>query len=336
MLRFAMLGAGRIAGAHARSFTANPDAELRWVADPVPGAAERIAGPAGARATLDARQAIEADDVDAVLVCSPTPTHVDMILAAVEAGKAVLCEKPIDLSMSRVDELLTALDGREARVMMGFNRRFDPSFADIHARVTAGEVGSVEQVVIVSRDPAAPPREYVASSGGIFRDMTIHDFDMVRFFLPEIVEVSASGQNVIEPFIAEAGDFDGAVTTLRAANGAVATIINSRRCTFGYDQRLEVFGSLGMLQAANVLPNSVRSFGTDHAEKTAPYPNFFLERYVDAYAGELAAFIEAVRTGGPLSPSLEDGRQALVLAEAAEKAARSGRTVTLPAPTTVK
>ena len=160
MLRFAMIGAGRIAGAHARSFTTNPDAELRWVADPIPGAAERIAGPAGARATLDHREAIEVPDVDAVLVCSPTPTHVDMIVAAVDAGKAVLCEKPIDLAMSRVDELLTALaDRADARVMMGFNRRFDPSFADIHARVTAGEIGDVEQVVIVSRGPAARLRD---------------------------------------------------------------------------------------------------------------------------------------------------------------------------------
>jgi len=161
--------------------------------------------------------------------------------------------------------------------------------------------------------------------------MTIHDFDMVRFFLPEIVEVSAAVQNVIDPFIKEAGDFDGAITTLRAANGAVATIVNSRRCTFGYDQRLEVFGSLGMLQAANLLPTSVRSYGTDHAERTAPYLNFFLERYTDAYARELAAFVEAVQTGAPLSPGLDDGRQALALADAAEVSARTGRTVSMQA-----
>lgn len=359
MLRFAMIGAGRIATAHARSFAANPDAELRWVADPVPGAAERIAAATGARPTADHRQAIEAPDVDAVLICSPTPTHVEMILTAVRAGRAVLCEKPVDLSMRRVDECLAALAGLDARVMMGFNRRFDPSFADIHARVVAGEIGQVEQIVVISRDPTPPSAQYLADSGGIFRDMTIHDFDMVRFFEPDIVAVSAVGQNVIEPATvagrdnqatvatrdnqatvatrdnqatAAAGDYDSAVTTLRSASGAVATIINSRRCTYGYDQRLEVFGSLGMLQAVNLLPNSVRSYGAGHAERTAPYLNFFLERYADAYAAELAAFVEAVRTGAPCSPSLEDGRQALALADAAEQAARSGATVAVPAP----
>lgn len=330
MLRFAMLGAGRIATAHARSFATNPDAELRWVADPIPGAADRIAGPAGARATLDAHEAITADDVDAVLICSPTPTHVEMILASVKAGRAVLCEKPIDLSLAKVDECLQALEGADPKVMMGFNRRFDPSFANIHDLVASGEIGEIEQVIVISRDPAPPPAKYVLESGGIFRDMTIHDFDMVRFFLPDIVEVSATGQNLIDPGIKEVGDFDGAFVTLRAASGAVATIVNSRRATFGYDQRLEVFGSEGMLQAVNLLPNSVRSYGVDHAERTAPYLNFFLERYADAYAAELASFVSAVESGAAFSPSLADGRAALVLADSAEQAARSGRAVAVP------
>jgi myo-inositol 2-dehydrogenase/D-chiro-inositol 1-dehydrogenase len=330
MLRFAVVGAGRIATAHARSLAANPAAEVTWVADPFPGAADRIAGPIGARATLDPSEAIGAADVDAVLVCSPTPTHVDMILASVAAGKAVLCEKPIDLSLARVDECLRALEGADARVMMGFNRRFDPSFAAVHARVGEGEIGSIEQVIVISRDPAPPPASYVRESGGIFRDMTIHDFDMVRFFLPDIVEVSATGQNLIDPGIKDAGDFDGAVVTLRAASGAVATIVNSRRATYGYDQRLEVFGSAGMLQATNLLPNSVRSYGADHAERTAPYLTFFLERYAEAYAAELAAFIEGVESGSAFSPDLADGRAALVLADAAGQAARSGASVTIP------
>ncbi|MHA6512803.1 inositol 2-dehydrogenase [Tessaracoccus sp. Z1128] len=331
MQRFAMIGAGRIAPAHARSFASNPDVELKWVADPVPGAAERIAGPLGARATLDAHEAINADDVDAVLICSPTPTHVEMILASVAAGKAVLCEKPIDLSLQRVDECLEALKGKDAKVMIGFNRRFDPSFANIHARVLEGELGDVEQIVVISRDPAPPPAAYVAQSGGIFRDMTIHDFDMVRFFLPDIVEVSATGQNLIDLGIKEAGDFDGVVVTLKSATGAVATIINSRHCAFGYDQRLEVFGPKGMMQAVNQLPNSVRSYGSDHAESTVAYHNFFMGRYAEAYAGELAAFVAAIESGSPLSPSLADGRAALVLADAAGQAARSGVAVQIPA-----
>jgi len=331
MLRFAMLGAGRIAHAHVKSFATNPAAQLVWVADPLPGAAEGLAAAAGAKATLDPLEAINDPSVDAVLICTPTPTHVDNIIAAVSAGKAVLCEKPIDLSLERVGDLFAALEGKNPRVQMGFNRRFDPSFADIHARVEAGEIGNVEQIVVISRDPAAPPRQYVEDSGGIFKDMTIHDFDMVRFFLPDIVEVKASGQNVIEPFIEEVGDFDSAVVTLRSSSGAIATIVNSRRCDFGYDQRLEVFGERGMLQAGNLLPNSVRSFAKDHAERTAPYLNFFLERYVEAYAQELQAFIDAVDGKRPFSPTLQDGRAALELAVAAGQAARSGETVAVAA-----
>jgi myo-inositol 2-dehydrogenase/D-chiro-inositol 1-dehydrogenase len=326
-----MIGAGRIAGAHARSFATNPEATLAWVADPVPELAVRIADASGAKATRDPQEAIEAKDVDAVLICSPTPTHVDTIIAAVRAGKPVLCEKPIDLSMARVTEFLEVIEGHDARVMMGFNRRFDPSFADVHERVAAGQIGDVEQVIVISRDPAPQSAEYLAASGGIFRDMTIHDFDMVRFFLPDIVEVSALGQNVFDQAAREAGDFDGALVTLRAAGGAAATIVNSRRCVVGYDQRLEVFGSRGMLSADNPLPTAVRSYGDGFGGRTDPYFNFFLERYADAYARELAAFIAAAASGEPFSPGLEDGRAALALADAADVSARKGAPVKIGA-----
>ena len=331
MARFAMIGAGRIARAHAKSFQAIDGAELVWVTDPVQEAVESLAALTGAKTAADPAEALADPSVDALLICSPTPTHVELIRAGVAAGKAVLCEKPIDLSLERANELATDLAGTGARVMMGFNRRFDPSFAAINARVVAGEIGKVEQVVIISRDPAPPPPAYVAASGGIFKDMTIHDFDMARFFLPDIVEVEAAGQNVIDPGIGEAGDFDGAIVALRASSGALATIVNSRRCTFGYDQRLEVFGELGMLQAENLLPNSVRSYGTEHAEQTAPYLHFFLERYAAAYAAELKAFVDALNSGAEFSPSLEDGRAALELAVAADESARSGRRGTVKA-----
>jgi myo-inositol 2-dehydrogenase/D-chiro-inositol 1-dehydrogenase len=331
MTRFAMIGAGRIARAHAKSFQAIDDAELVWVTDPVQEAVESLAALTGAKAAADPSEALADPSVDALLICSPTPTHVELIRAGVAAGKAVLCEKPIDLSLERANELAADLAGSGARVMMGFNRRFDPSFAAINARVVAGEIGKIEQVVIISRDPAPPPPAYVAASGGIFKDMTIHDFDMARFFLPDIVEVEAVGQNVIDPGIEEAGDYDGAIVTLRASSGALATIVNSRRCTFGYDQRLEVFGELGMLQAENLLPNSVRSYGTDHAERTAPYLHFFLERYAAAYAAELKAFVDALNSGAEFSPSLEDGRAALELAVAADESARTGRRVAVRA-----
>ena len=324
---FAMIGAGRIAGAHANSFVLNEDAELLWVADPLREAAERIAAKVGAKATADVQAAITDPAVDAVLICALTPLHVELIQAAVAAGKTVLCEKPVDLDLGLASELLQSL-GPEAPVMMGFNRRFDPSFAEIHARVSDGELGKVEQVLVTSRDPGLAPKEYLASSGGIFKDMTIHDFDMVRFFLPDIVEVEAMGQNVIDPVVAELDDFDGVVVTLRSASGATATIVNSRRATFGYDQRLEVFGELGMLQAHNHLPTSVRSYGADHSERSAAYLPFFLERYAEAYAQELQAFL-ATSTGGTLgfSPSLADGVEALRLAVAAEQAARTGTRV---------
>ncbi|MDO5092035.1 MAG: inositol 2-dehydrogenase [Propionibacteriaceae bacterium] len=325
---FAMIGAGRIAGAHANSFTQNDDAALLWVADPIQEAAEHIAARVGAKATGDVQAAIKDPAVDAVLICAPTPLHVELIKDAVAAGKAVLCEKPVDLDLALASQLQKTLSP-DARVMMGFNRRFDPSFAEIHARTEAGELGKLEQVLVTSRDPGLAPKEYLASSGGIFKDMTIHDFDMVRFFLPDIVEVEAMGQNVIDPVVAELSDFDGVMVTLRSASGAIAMIVNSRRATFGYDQRLEVFGEKGMLQAHNHLPTSVRSYGADHCERTASYLPFFLERYAQAYKQELQAFLRALADDSAFSPSLTDGVEALRLAVAAEQAARTGTRVSV-------
>ena len=192
-----------------------------------------------------------------MVVASPTPTHVHLLTRAVRAGKAVLCEKPIDLDLARVDACRAEIGALVDRVMVGFNRRFDPSFRDIRTRVEACEVGPLEQLTIISRDPAPPPAAYVATSGGLFRDMTIHDFDMARYFLGEVVEVTATGANLISAEIAGAGDIDAAVVVLRGAQGALCSITNSRRCTFGYDQRLKAFGQLGMLTAANQLVYSV-------------------------------------------------------------------------------
>jgi myo-inositol 2-dehydrogenase/D-chiro-inositol 1-dehydrogenase len=211
--------------------------------------------------------------------------------------------------------------------MLGFNRRFDPSFSDIRTRVAAGEIGPLEQLTIISRDPAPPPAGYVATSGGLFRDMTIHDLDMARFFLGEVVEVTATGANLVSPEIAEAGDIDGAVVVLRGASGALATITNSRRCAFGYDQRLEAFGELGMLAAANQLPTSVRFSGADHTEVAPPYHNFFLDRYTPAYRAEMDAFVTGTEQGTAFDPGFADGRAALVLADAANESLRSGATV---------
>jgi myo-inositol 2-dehydrogenase/D-chiro-inositol 1-dehydrogenase len=329
MIRLALLGGGRIGKVHAAAIAADPDAELAWVYDPIEPAAEALAKPYGTAASTDPDAVLADPTVDGVVIASPTPTHVDLLTQAVLAGKAVLCEKPIDLDLAKVDACWDAIAGRNPVVMVGFNRRFDPSFAEIHARVRAGEIGRLEQLVITSRDPAPAPADYLAVSGGLFRDMTIHDFDMARFFLGDVVEVQAMGANLVADYIGELGDIDTAMVVLRGVDGALCQITNSRRCAFGYDQRLEAFGARGQLAAHNQLATSVRFHGADRAESTSPYLTFFLERYADAYRRELAHFVAAVESGQSPSPGFADGRAALVLADAASESLRTGHAVRL-------
>lgn len=328
MLRIALIGAGRIGQVHARSVGAHPLAKLSVVADPFIDGATTLAAAYGARATDDVDSVFTADDVDAVIICSPTPLHVPHILAAAKAGKPALCEKPVAMETCAVEKLRAELEGLAPVVMLGFNRRFDPSFRHIHHEVEAGTIGTLEQLTIISRDPAAPPKEYIAVSGGIFKDMTIHDFDMARYFLGDIVAVSAVGQN-LDPELADTGDFDGAVITLTNAQGHTATITNSRHCASGYDQRLEAFGTEGALFADNVRPTTVRYSTASHTDAQDPYLDFFLQRYEAAYTAELNEFIAAITEGRRPSPDIEDGAAALRLAEAAEESARSGRVVYL-------
>jgi len=326
MLSIGLVGAGRIARVHARSVAQNPATRLALVGDVVAASAEEVAAAYGARSTVDVDAVFTDPHVDAVIICSPTPLHVDHIVAAATAGKPALCEKPVAMSSAAVDDLhrrLDDLDGPAPTVMMGFNRRFDPSFGAIHAAVEAGEIGTLEQLTIISRDPSAPPKEYIAVSGGIFKDMTIHDFDTARFFLGDIATVSATGQH-LDPELADTGDFDGAVITLTNAAGATATITNSRHCASGYDQRLEAFGTLGSVAADNVRATTVRRNTATVTEAQDPYLDFFLQRYEAAYATELNAFVDALTTGATPSPGIEDGIAALRLAEAADESARTG------------
>lgn len=316
MLRFAIIGAGRIGQVHARTVSAHPRAEVALVADPVPGAAAALAGCVGARPTEKVEDVFADPTVDAVVVGSPTAYHVDQIIAAVAAGKAVLTEKPVDLSVARVDECLAAIQGSEHRVMVGFNRRFDPGVLELKARLDAGEVGELRQVTIISRDPAAAPAQYMVGSGGIFKDMTIHDLDMARFLLGEIAEISVSGHAFIDD-IRGIGDVDTCALTLTSTTGATATILNSRVCAAGYDQRIEVFGPLGTLETTNLHSTGVQFHGASGTGVAGPYLPFFLERYAAAYAAELDHFVTAIETGTAPSPSVADGRAALVLAEAA-------------------
>ena len=328
MLNIAIIGAGRIGHVHARTVAAHPRARLVLVCDPVGDAAQNLAAQYGARSCKEAEEVFADPEVDAVVIGSPTPLHIPHLLAAAKAGKAVLCEKPIALDMKDVKAARAELDAITTPVMFGFNRRFDPSFAAVRAAVAEGRIGELEQLTIISRDPAAPPVEYIKVSGGIFRDMTIHDFDTARFFLGDIVEVHAVGQN-LDADIKETGDFDAAVVTLRAASGAVATIINNRHCASGYDQRLEASGRDGALFAENVRATTVRLSNAEVTDAQEPYLDFFLERYADAYRIELSAFIEAVEEGTPTPTTVDDAVAALRIAEAATESARTGAVITL-------
>lgn len=325
--RIALFGTGRIGHVHAMSVAALEGAELTWVCDPFSDGAERTAAVHGGRPTTSQDEVFAADDVDAIIIASPTPTHVDLISSAIAAGVPALCEKPIDLDIARVDSLRAAAAASSVPIVLGFNRRFDRHFSRMHDRVDAGEIGRLEHLVITSKDPAEPPAAYLRSSGGIFRDMTIHDLDMARYFVPEIVEVSARGANTFSAEAKEFGDFDSAVVTLRGSRDELVTIMNSRHSAYGYDQRIEAFGSEGLLQVGNQTDTGVRRWGADAVESLEPYQTFFLERYAEAYRLEVVEFLRAVRGESSRSPGFEDGRAALVLADAAERSARTGAVV---------
>ncbi|WP_026534292.1 inositol 2-dehydrogenase [Arthrobacter sp. H14] len=328
-LRVAICGSGRIGRVHAANIAADSRLEFAWVADPLLDSANELAVRYGATATGSMDEVFADRTLGAVVICSPTPTHTDLIQAAVERGVAVLCEKPIDLDVQRVLDCRAAIKGNTTPLMMGFNRRFDPAFAAIHNRVSAGEIGRLEQLSIISRDPAPAPEAYIRTSGGIFRDMTIHDLDMARFFLPDIVEVTATGSNLFCDYIEDAGDYDSVLVTLRSRGGELVSITNSRHSSYGYDQRLEAFGSTGMLSAANLSPTTVRKYGADGVEQADAYEPFFLERYADAYRLELGHFVESVQAGRQCSPGFDDGAAALVLADAAVESAATGKTISI-------
>jgi myo-inositol 2-dehydrogenase / D-chiro-inositol 1-dehydrogenase len=328
-IRFGLIGTGRIGQVHAANIAANPETELTWICDPFVEGANALAARYGGRVSTDAADVFVAGAVDAVLVASPTPTHVDLIALCIDAGIPVLCEKPIDLDVARVDALAPKIATAGVPVALGFNRRFDPAFAEVRARVAADEIGELEQLTIISRDPSAPPAAYVGISGGIFRDMTIHDFDMARFFAPDIVAVSATGTRTFDDGAREHSDFDTAVTVLTAKSGTIITIVNSRHSAVGYDQRLEAFGAKGTLQVANAGTSLVSLSTSSAVESRPPYQDFFLERYAVAYAAELAEFIKLVRGEPSTSPTFADGRAALVLANAAQRSADEGVAVSV-------
>jgi myo-inositol 2-dehydrogenase/D-chiro-inositol 1-dehydrogenase len=329
MIRIAVLGCGRIGVMHAANIAAHPRAGLAAVFDINRAAAEAVAAETGAPVAGSAAEIFAAADVDAVLIATATDTHADLLEQAVAAGKPVLCEKPIDLSLARVNQCAERIKGTKLPIQIGFVRRFDPGHKAVHDAVRGGEIGELHQVIVTSRDPGLAPEAYLQVSGGIFRDMTIHDFDMARYVLGEEVEtVFATGARLVAPEVmARLGDYDTITVVLQTASGRQAVLTNSREAAYGYDQRVEAFGSKGMAISENRKPHHMVLSGNGFSDHAAPLLHFFIERYREAFDAEIDAFVEAVEKGQPAVVGFEDGRQALALAEASMKSLAEGRAV---------
>lgn len=329
-LRVGVLGVGRIGSMHAELLHRQvAGARVTRVSDVHLPSAEAVAARLGVAVSATAEELLAADDVDAVAICTSTDTHVELIVAAARAGKAIFCEKPISLDLAAMDRALAEVEAAGVPFQIGFNRRFDPAHASVRAAVADGTVGDPQIVRISSRDPEPPPLEYVRHSGGIFLDMTIHDFDMARFVTgSEVVSVSAQGTLRIRPEFAEAGDVDTAVVTLEHANGCLTSIDNSRQASYGYDQRVEVHGSRGMAASEDPRAHTgiVRTAAGEHAPSL---PHFFVDRYVVAYLAQWQAFVAALRDGVTPPVTAADGRAPLAIGLAAWRSLRERRPVTL-------
>ncbi len=314
---------------HAANIAAHPQAELAGVYDVHAPSAQEVGASHHVPVAASAAELLESTEVDAVLIATATDTHADYIEQAVAAGKPVLCEKPIDLSLSRVNLCAQRISGSPVPIQLGFNRRFDPGHRAVRDARHAGEIGELHQVIITSRDPELPPRTYLESAGGLLRDMTIHDFDLARFMLgEEPVEVFAIAQALIDPALgAELDEVDSAMIIMRTAAGKQCHINNSRTAVYGYDQRVELLGTTGMLVSGNRKPHAAKRFTAARTEAAQPYLYFFIERYREAFAAEIAAFVECVEQGTEPEVGFEDGRRALILAEAAYRSLSEGRMV---------
>jgi myo-inositol 2-dehydrogenase/D-chiro-inositol 1-dehydrogenase len=328
MLRIGLLGCGRIGQVHARTIKGMDDARVVAVSDAMPEAADRLAAEVGAEVRTS-EAILGAQDIDAVVIGTPTDTHFDLIHGAARAGKAIFCEKPIDMSVDNIRACIEVVEETDVPFLTGFNRRFDPNFAALRARIGAGDIGAVELVTITSRDPAPPPISYIERSGGLFRDMMIHDFDMARFLMGEaFVRLHAVGSALVDPAIGAAGDVDTAAVILTTGTGRICQISNSRRAAYGYDQRIEVHGAKGMLRAENQLESTVE-LATDRGFARPPAQHFFLERYEAAYLAEMRAFVDVVTKGTPADPGIRDGLAAQILADAAAQSLETGQPVDL-------
>ncbi len=329
MIRIAVLGCGRIGVMHAANIAAHPRATLAGVYDIHAPAAEAVATKTGAKVFQSAEAVFASGEVDAVLIATATDTHADLLELAVAAGKPVLCEKPIDLSLARVNACAAKIAGTSVPIQLGFVRRFDPGHSAVRKAIEAGDIGELHQVVITSRDPGLAPEAYLKVSGGILRDMTIHDLDMARFILgEEVTEVFATGSRLVDPALMDRlGDHDTVTVVLTTASGKQAIITNSRRATYGYDQRLEALGDKGMAISENRRPHEMTLHSASFTDRAEPLLNFFIERYREGFDAEISEFVEAVEQKRAPSVGFEDGRLALVLAEAALKSIAERRVV---------
>jgi myo-inositol 2-dehydrogenase/D-chiro-inositol 1-dehydrogenase len=326
-----VIGTGRIGRLHAENLMYRiPGANLLAVSDVIVEAAEAVAAELGVPAAYqDHRRLLDDASIEAVLICSSTDTHARIMEEAAQAGKQIFCEKPIALDLAKIDHALQVVEQAGVKLQVGFNRRFDHNFARVRELVTAGEIGKPQVLRITSRDPAPPPVEYVRVSGGIFLDMTIHDFDMARFLIDsEVEQVYAAGGVMVDPAIGKAGDIDTTIITLHYANGVLGAIDNSRQAVYGYDQRVEVFGSAGMVTVSNDKPDSAVVSNASSVRGSLPL-FFFVERYTESYVTEIEAFIDCILNDTQPPVTGIDGRTPVVMGYAAKKSYEEKRPVRL-------
>lgn len=333
MTGIALLGAGRMGQVHAAAIAA-AGARVATIFDPVRAAAEALAGRTGATVAATAAEAMADASADVVIVATSSDTHVELVLEAARTGKPVLCEKPLASTFEATRRCIATIGEAAARrVFLGFNRRFDRGHASLRAAVHAGEIGRLEQLTLTSRDPFPPSLDYIPRSGGLFRDMMIHDFDMARAITrQDFASVTAHGSSIVDPEIGKLGDIDTAAVTLLARDGTIVTILNSRRCAFGFDQRIEAFGSEGMVVSDNPRQSGFTRYLKSAPGTPAPILEFFLERYGESYAAEIRVFLDCARAGRDMPVNAIDGLMAAYLAEAATVSRKHGRTIDLTGP----
>ena len=330
-LKIGVIGSGRIGKVHIENISVRiSSAEVVAIADPFIDEARIFAEKFGIMSvSADYKEIFSNTEVEAVLICSPTDTHFQYIIEAAKAGKHIFCEKPIDLSLDKIQTILDTVEKTGVKLMVGFNRRFDPNFSKVQQMVKNGKIGNPHILKITSHDPAPPPAEYVAVSGGMFLDMTIHDFDMARFIVDsEVVEVYAKANVLVDPAIGKAGDVDTAITTLFFENGAIGTIVNSRKAVYGYDQRLEIFGSEGMVNADNNKHDSHTYYNAEGSHSALPL-DFFMDRYTESYAIEIEAFVDAVVNNAEIPATGKDGLMSVAVGLAAKKSVAENRPIKL-------